>query len=226
MAKLPDHLRGAPTGEEPVSREVLSSHQRERVLIAATGVFAKRGYQATTVDDLLAAGKVGVGNFYSLFEGKEDCFLACYDRVLGAARRRIDEAAAAAPDSDWARRTYLGLGALLEILLAEPLEARLALIEAQSAGPAAIGRYNALMDEAIAWLHGGRKLSSAARELPAVFEQASVSGLAFYLQQCLLDSRRHSLEELLGETAGLILEPIVGRRELERLRRARAATPA
>jgi AcrR family transcriptional regulator len=218
MAKLPDHLRGAPAGQEPVSREVLSSHQRDRVLLAATGVFAKRGYQATTVDDVLAAGKVGVGNFYSLFEGKEDCFLACYDRVLGAARRRIDEASAAAPDSDWAGRTYLGLRALLEILLAEPLEARLVLIEAQSAGPAAIGRYNALLDEAIAWLGIARERSSAARGLPAVFEQAAVSGLAYYLQQCLLDSRRHTLEELLAETAGLLLEPLIGRPELDRLR--------
>jgi AcrR family transcriptional regulator len=224
MARLPDHLKGAPMGQARLAREVLTEHQRQRVLDAVTGVFAKRGYQGTTVDDLLAAGKVGVGNFYSLFEGKEDCFLAAYDRILVNARRRIDEAAAGAPD--WSGRTYLGLRALLEILLARPLEARLALIEAQSAGAAAIGRYNALLDEAIAWLGGGRSPGGRGQELPVSFEQAAVSGLAFYLQQCLLDSRRHSLEELLGETAGLILEPIVGHAELERLRRSYVATPA
>jgi AcrR family transcriptional regulator len=216
MPKLPDHLKGAPTGQERVSREVLSEHQRERVLIAVTGVFAKRGYQGTTVDDLLAAGKVGVGNFYSLFEGKEDCFLAAYDRIIAGARERI--ALASSRGSGWAAQTYLGLGALLAALLAEPLEARLALVEAQSAGPAAISRYNGLMDEAIGWLREGRALSAAARELPASFEQASVSGLAFYLQQCLLDSRRHSLDELLAETSGLLLEPLVGGEALGRLR--------
>jgi hypothetical protein len=133
------------------------------------------------------------------------------------------EAAASGSDSDWARRTYLGLRALLEILLAEPLQARLVLVEAQSAGTAAMSRYNAVMDEAIEWLRAGRRHHPPAVDRPARSEQAAASGLAFYLQQCLLDSRRHSLEELLAETAGLILEPIVGRPELERLRHAHAA---
>jgi AcrR family transcriptional regulator len=224
MANLPDHLKGVRAGQGRVPREVLSEHQRERVLIAVTAVFAKRGYHGTTVDDLLVTGKVGVGNFYSLFEGKEDCFLAAYDRILTNARQRIDEVAAAG--SDWSGQTYLGLRALLGLMLGAPLEARLALIEAQSAGSEAMDRYNAVMDEAIEWLHAGRRAHPAASELPPSFEQASASGLAFYLQQCLLDSRRHSLEELLEETAGLILEPIVGRRELERVSRAHAAISA
>jgi hypothetical protein len=50
--------------------------------------------------------------------------------------------------------------------------------------------------------------------LPVGFEQAAVAGLTFYLQQCLLDSRRHAFEELLSETSALILEPIVGRARL------------
>ncbi len=64
---------------EQVSREVLAEHQRARVLKLVTPIFAKRGYQGTSVDDLLAAGKVGVSNFYSLFEGKEDCFLETFE---------------------------------------------------------------------------------------------------------------------------------------------------
>lgn len=216
VASLPDHFQGAPVGRDPVSREVLSEHQRERVLVAATKVFAKRGYEGTSVDDLFAAGKVGVSNFYSLFEGKEDCFLTVFDRVVLSTRTRI--AAAASGAEDWAGRTYLGLRGLLEAFVADPLAARLALVEAQSAGEKAIARYNAQMDVAIAWLQGARNLYPSAQQLPPRFEQATVLGLAFYLQQCLLDSKRHGLEELLGETAGLALEPLVGPRELERLK--------
>ena len=221
MVDLPEHLRSAPASVARVSREVLESHQRERVIALVTPVFAKRGYQDTTVDDLLAAGKVGVGNFYDLFEGKEDCFLAAYDSIRAAARERIDAAASA--QKDWAARTYLGLRALIAFGLERPLEARLALIEAQSAGEAALGRYNSLLDESVAWLRRGREAHREARQLPPGFERASISGLAFYLQQCLLDPRAHQIEELTGEVVGLILEPILGARGLLRLRDSTAA---
>jgi hypothetical protein len=106
---------------------------------------------------------------------------------------------------------------MIEAILAAPLEARLVLVEAQSAGSEALARYNGLLDEASAWLARGRAEFPAARDLPEGFEQASVAGLAFYLQQCLLDSRRHSTTELTEEAAELVLEPIVGSAALRRL---------
>lgn len=215
MPELPDHFLSRPAGEERISREVRASHQRERVLALVTGVFAKRGYQGTTVDDLLATGKVGVGNFYSLFEGKEDCFLAAFDRAVGKTTEQI--AASSSEGTGWAERAYLGLRGLLAGILAEPLAARLVLVEAQGAGEVAIARYNALLDSTVEWLAEGRKLYPAAAKLPPGFEHAAVSGLAFYLQACLLDSRRHSLEELLDETVGQLLEPIIGADEHARL---------
>jgi TetR/AcrR family transcriptional regulator len=216
VASLPEHLRSTPAGEGKISREVRGGHQRDRVLVAALPIFAKRGYQGTSVDDLVSAGKVGFGNFYDLFEGKEDCFLACFERVVGGARSEMT--AAAASGSGWAGATYLGLHRLIAVMLAAPLEARLALVEAQSAGSEALGRYNALLDQAIGWLQRGRQEFASARRLPAGFEQAAVSGLAFYLQQCLLDSRRHEVSELFRETADLVLGPIVGPDQLRRLR--------
>lgn len=215
VAQLPKYLSNDALGTRAVPREVMEAHQRGRVLKLVTPVFAKRGYPGTTVDDLLAAGKVGVTNFYALFEGKEDCFLACFDRVVQNARERIAEAATSA--SEWSEVTYLGLREVVDQMLAEPLEARLVLIEAQSAGSTALARYNDLLDGAVDWLSRGRDRYLPARDLPGGFEQASVSGLAFYLQQCLLDSRRHSTEKLTSEVAGLILEPIVGEERLREM---------
>jgi TetR/AcrR family transcriptional regulator len=226
MVELPAHLRGAPMGAATLSREELAVHQADRVLNAATPVFARRGYQATSVDDILSAGKVGVGNFYTLFEGKEDCFLACLDRIVGEARRRISTATEG--ERDWDCRAYLGLGAVIGYLCAEPLDARILLVEAQSAGAEATSRYNALLDEAVAWLASGRRGYSEAKALPASFERAAVPGLAFYLQRCLLEIERPAPEGLLAETAGLLFEPIVGRERIERLNRelSRAAVAA
>jgi AcrR family transcriptional regulator len=221
VARLPEHLSKVPVGREQLSREALSEHQRERVLVAATGVFAKRGYQETTIDNIVAAAKASVGSFYQLFEGKEDCFLGVYDRILAGARQEV--AAAASASEGWAGEAFAGLRALLEILVERPLEARIVLIEAQTAGPAATARYNELMDAATAWLSGGREHYPDAADLPASFEQAAVAGLAFFLQQQLLVAEAPSVPDLLADTAQTILEPIVGGEELVRLRDRLAA---
>jgi AcrR family transcriptional regulator len=202
-------------GERAMTRAELASHQRDRVIAKVTPVFAKRGYLATTVDDLLATGKIGVGNFYSLFDGKEDCFLACFDRVSVEAQERIESATEGV--TDWDRRAYLGLAAMLEYFCADPSAARIVMVEAQCAGSEATARYNAILDRAVAWLSDGRQGHPEAAELPPSFEQASVSGLAFYLQQCLLAARRPSAAELISETSGLLLEPIIGSDRLGRL---------
>jgi AcrR family transcriptional regulator len=217
-------MRPAPIGGERIPREVMESHQRERVLEHATKIFAKRGYQGTTVDDLLAAGKIGVGNFYSLFEGKEDCFLAAFERAVGGARSQIS--AAAAGGRGWGEETWLGLRALTGAMLADPLAARLVLVEAQSAGPEALARYNALLDEAIAWVAAARAGNPVAAGLPAGFERSAVAGLAFYLQQCLLGSARPEPEALFGEAAEALLGPLLGAEELRRLGGSLAAASA
>jgi AcrR family transcriptional regulator len=169
----------------------------------------------TTVDDLLAAGKVGVGNFYSLFEGKEDCFLAAFDWVLARFRPRVD--AVHRDASSWAEAAVLELRELVLAVCGEPVAARIVLVEAQAAGPEATVRYEALLDEVTARLRSARKLGMAQPDLPHRFEQTSVAGLAFYLQQCLLGATAPDPGTLFAEMAPLVLEPIIGAAELRRL---------
>jgi AcrR family transcriptional regulator len=184
--------------------EVLSEHHRSRVIEAAVAVFARRGYQSTTVDDLLASARMGAGNFYSLFQGKEECFLAAFDLVVERARTEI--ASAASPSEDWAEQTYLGLGAAVGYVLANPLAGRL------------------VLESAFAWLAHGRDVGGA--DLPASWEHAAVPGLAFYLQQCVLDPRSHDRDTLVEETSTLLLEPMIGRERLAAVRRAVSAPPS
>jgi AcrR family transcriptional regulator len=215
MARLPTHLQGSSPGEEKLSRSVLARHQRDRVLANVIPILSRRGYQATTVDDLLAVGKVGVGNFYSLFEGKEDCFLAAFDWVLAGVRVRVD--AAYRDAKTWAEGAVLGLRELIVCVCNDPVAARIVLIEAQAAGPAATARYEALLDEVTARLRSGRRRGVAQPDLPDRFEATSVAGLAYYLQQCLLGSTASDPAALLAEVAPLVLEPIIGATELRRL---------
>lgn len=221
MPELPDHLRRRPMAAEQVSREVLAEHQRARVLKLVTPIFAKRGYQGTSVDDLLAAGKVGVSNFYSLFEGKEDCFLETFESIVDFARGRVADAAA--PAERWAEAACLGLREMLGLVVSDQRAARVVLIEAQAAGPEATRRYEALLDDATAWLHAGRVELAAEEALPFAFERSVIAGLAYYLQQCLLSGSIPEPDELFTEVSSVVLAPVIGGEELRRLRGALAS---
>jgi AcrR family transcriptional regulator len=205
MASLPEHLRPAAVGRERVAREVLEEHQRDRVLKAAADVFSARGYHSTTVDHLVAGAQIGVGSFYSLFKGKEDCFLQLFDRIVADATDQIESAA---PDgADWAARVSAGLREVLELVATEPSRARIVLVEAQTAGRAAEERYATLADQAAAILREGRSAKAGARRLPASFEEATVAGLAWLLHQLLVGGEPVDAEGLLPDLEAIGVEP-------------------
>jgi AcrR family transcriptional regulator len=208
MASLPDHLMPTPVGRDRLPREVLAKHQRDRVLTAAVEVFAKRGYQGTTVDHIVAAAKIGVGSFYALFKGKEECFLAAYDRMVAEGRERI---AAAVADADtWPEQLALALRTLLELIETEPFGARLALVEVQTAGATALSRHERNLDEAAELLRGGRAHSPFADDLPASLEFATIGGLTWFLQQRIAMGETAEAIRLLPEVLEIVAEPYLG----------------
>ncbi len=209
MASLPAHLQGIPVGREPLPREVMVEHQRDRVLNAAVGVFAKRGYQNTTVDHIVAAARIGVGTFYSLFDGKQDCFLRAYDQILSSTR---EEVLARLPrDVDWPSQARSVLATLLELIEADPMAARLALIEAQAAGPAALQRYEQTVDELIPILAQARALSPYAAELPARLEEAVLGGFTWFLQQRVAQGKFQGRRAHLPDALEIVVEPYLGK---------------
>jgi AcrR family transcriptional regulator len=209
VVSLPDHLKPAPVGKTRLASEVVEGHQRDRVLASAAEVFAERGFNATTVDDIVAAARIGVGSFYSLFGGKLECFLLLHDRVVAAARARI--VAAVPADGPWETRFCAGLRELLALVAADPDGARIVIVEAIAAGREGEARYSASLREATATLRGGRVLDPRGAEpLPPSFESATIAGLAWLLHRRLVDGEGATAEELFPEMARIVLEPHIG----------------
>ena len=52
-------------------RELKKQRTREQIIEAARGLFAERGYQATTIADIAAAAEVAPRTFFSYFPSKE-----------------------------------------------------------------------------------------------------------------------------------------------------------
>ena len=54
--------------------------RREQILAAATVCFARQGYHATSMDDVVRQSGLSVGAIYTYFPSKEELFLALGDR--------------------------------------------------------------------------------------------------------------------------------------------------
>jgi len=209
MVSLPEHLQAKPAGRHRLSPEVRAEHQRERILDAAIAVFADRGYQGTTIDNIVAAAKVGVGSFYELFDNKPDCFVQAYTRVVADARAQI--AAAIPAGAEWPEQACAALRSLLELIEAEPQRARVALVEVQTAGAEALTRHEETVDSVIPLLARGRAENPELAELPSHIEEAIVGGLAWLLQQRLAQGEFEGAEAYLPDVLEIAVVPYVGR---------------
>jgi TetR/AcrR family transcriptional repressor of nem operon len=89
---------------------------REVVLEAATRLIHLKGYQNTTLEDVLGASGVGKGNFYHYFRSKEDLGFAILDRVIEAFMERGIEPCFADPDASRVGQIRCFLGRVRDAL--------------------------------------------------------------------------------------------------------------
>jgi AcrR family transcriptional regulator len=67
--------------------------RRQRILEAATTVFARKGYRHSSVSDIIEAAGIARGTFYLYFQSKEEIFLALIDRWFEETTRRLEQVA-------------------------------------------------------------------------------------------------------------------------------------
>ncbi len=65
--------------------------KHEKILRAATEVFASKGYFAARMTDVAKTAEVADGTLYLYFEGKEHLLLSIFDDVLGRFIGRLEE---------------------------------------------------------------------------------------------------------------------------------------
>ncbi len=78
--------------DRPPRREREKMRHREEILDAAVEIFARHGYEGTSMQQIADLAEISVGKLYMHFEGKE----AIYREVLGRIVRGIEDACSAA----------------------------------------------------------------------------------------------------------------------------------
>jgi len=215
MKKIPHEVPLVPLGRHGLAPDVVAAHQRERLFEATVDLVAKRGYRNTSIDQIVKAARVGYVAFYNLFEGKEDCFLAAFDRIAEETAEAL--AQAVAEEEEWPRQVAAALGCLLDLAVAEPKRARIALVEVQAAGPAAYARYEEAVDRAVPKLREGRALSDAAAALSDTLEEALLGGIVWMIHQRLVKGELGEAEPLLEQSIQIALSPYLGDEETRRV---------
>ena len=137
MSRTPNTYRGTPLprGRHKLDPHTVKSSQRERLLRAMLDSVDRRGYQATTVSEVVAAARVSTNAFYEFFDDKLSCFIALCDEE---ARGLLDAALQGADAPTWREALRRGVVGYLRWWQERPAFSRTYLLELPSAGAPAI----------------------------------------------------------------------------------------
>jgi AcrR family transcriptional regulator len=125
-----------PAGRHSYPPEKVAELQRERLVRAIIACSAKRGYQATTIADIVALAKTSRSAFYEHFESKEACFLDAYAQMSATMQDVVVSSGLDAPS--WQEALDVGLATYFEWFRERPDQAAAFLVEIRTVGPEAL----------------------------------------------------------------------------------------
>jgi AcrR family transcriptional regulator len=209
----PPELARLPPGRHGLPREFVTHNQRERLIAGLAEAVAEHGYSGTTIAHITRSAAVSRRTFYEHFAGKDECFVAAYDAVMGELRERVS--AAFDEEEEWPQAIKAGIGAMLEFLATEPNLARLCMVEALVAGPAVVERYDAAIQSFVPYFKKGREGRSpeVLSRLSPTTEEALVGGMVSLISRRIIAGRTEELEELLPDLVEFTLTPYLGSAE-------------
>jgi AcrR family transcriptional regulator len=208
-----------PSGRGDLAEPLIAHSQRERILVAMADSCAAKGYNATTIADIVEPAGVSRATFYELFKDKEDCFHAAMEVSLADAMGRI--VAVYSPDKPWATMVRDAAAAFLDLLASRPAFARMALVEAPSSGERAFELYASGKRVLQSLLDRGRDDPVEEEAIPSSAGRAALSGAESLIVGQILAGNADRLRELLPDIVYITTVPYLGQEEA--LRQSREA---
>lgn len=126
-------------------REEAERNQRERLFAAMAATVDGKGYEATTVADLVKLSGVSRSAFYRHFEDKQACFLAAVEELVEPTLRKLAGDESAPPGVERARRAF---ESLVGLIVKQPAAAKMCIVEVYAAGPEGAALVDRSMDQA------------------------------------------------------------------------------
>lgn len=173
-------------------REEAERNQRERLFAAIVATVAEKGYEATTVADLVELSGVSRSAFYRHFDDKQACFLAAVEAMVEPTLKRLGADESAPPGTERARQAF---ASVIELIVEQRAASKMCIVEIYAAGPegaALVDRYmESVTDLAASLLEQVPERKGMPRDLV----RAIVGGVQKVIHKRLY---RDQEEELLG----------------------------
>jgi AcrR family transcriptional regulator len=119
-----------PRGRHGIPKELVIANQRERLLSAATTIFAEQGYASLTVHTVIDRAGVSRATFYKIFDDKLECVIAAQHHAFDEFRAVIADACAT--EQAWEGKVEAAVAASIEFAKERQAEARLLLASSQA----------------------------------------------------------------------------------------------
>ncbi len=174
-------------------RQRRKAETRERLLEAASRLFAERGFEATRPQDIAREADVAIGTFYLHFADRREAFEAFTAR---AATELMERARTRAPDNgNFEARLRCTLESLLDYMDEKPGVVRAAFADEAVIGSAPGAHSESLRERLAQGLASGLELGMARGEILGDYDPLLIShGVVGLIQQALSHGSHRALD--------------------------------
>jgi AcrR family transcriptional regulator len=177
-------------------RKEAERNQRERLFAAMVATVAEKGYEATTVADLVQLSGVSRSAFYRHFDDKQACFLAAVEAMVEPALQRIGADESAPAGMERARQAF---AAVIEQIVSQPAAAKMCIVEVYAAGPEGAALIDRSMDQATALAARLMEQVPEREGLPIELVRALVGGIQKTIHKRLYRGQEEELLDLVPQ---------------------------
>jgi AcrR family transcriptional regulator len=175
-------------------REAARREQRERLCAAIVASCEEKGFDATSVEDLLKTSGVSRATFYEQFDDKLDCFRAAEDEMVAAAISAVADGFGG--EGDAVRRPRAAVEAFIRLIVAQPAAARMCLVESYAAGETGISPVRRAIDWIILLGRDAAEQMPDRAAMPPELLRGIIGGLYQVIYGRLLERREAELPDL------------------------------
>lgn len=173
-------------------REAARRDQRERLFAALVASCDEKGYDATSVEDLLRISGVSRATFYEQFDDKLACLRAAQDEIVATAITTL----AAKLGGEGEDRPRAALEAFVGLIVEQPAAARMCLVQSYAAGDAGIEPLRRAIDQVVLLLRDATARMPGTSKMPRELLRGIIGGLYQVIYGRLLERREAELPDL------------------------------
>jgi AcrR family transcriptional regulator len=201
----------------PVAESLLSPSERDRALRAMATLCATRGYDETSVEEVVEAAEIDRGDFERIFDGKEDCAIEAVKAILGETMCVVG--ASYSPDhSEWDTALF-GIKAILDLMAAHPSFAYVAYIGSRQMTPEGVREVRVSGVSLLCTMLDRLRTSAARDEQPGTAAAGAFGGAEAVVRREVARGRAERLPELLPDLIYSAVVPFLGQEDGLRLAR-------